>query len=78
MELLQLSARYVTLLIFNIIRPIPQRIMVAVSVQMCELSGLFLRDEKYLPRRFENPVSVIWQVLKARTRDGIKCRRSHL
>jgi hypothetical protein len=34
---------------------------------MCELSGLFFRDEKDLMEGLKTPVSVIWQVRKART-----------
>jgi len=42
MELYDSSARYVALLIFNIIRPIPQRIMVDASYTNVSTVRLFL------------------------------------
>src|SRR2546426_3640831 len=48
------SARYATLLIFNIIRPIPQRIMVAVSFT----PAYFSETKNTLLEGLKTPVSV--------------------
>src|SRR5437660_168735 len=62
------SARYAILLICDIIRPILQRIMVAVSfANVRTVRPISPRQKNTLMEGVKTPVNVIWQVLKART-----------